>query len=369
MDVLSLAQKLVQFNTINPPGNEKDIAEFCGELLRENGFNVKYYPYKENRLNVVAEIGLTERIAPIVFSGHLDVVPLGQEEWTVEPFSGEIKDGKLFGRGSADMKGGVAAMIDAAIQSAQTIIPEGGIRIILSASEEDGCKGITHLAASGVNLGKARGIIIGEPTGNMPICAHKGALYMWVRTKGVSAHSSMPQQGINAIYKAARAVTKIENFKFKVEKDPLLGMPTINVGVIKGGMNMNSVPDIAEFSIDIRSTTKLNHKQIVHELQTLFGHDFTIDILVDRLPVFTDENDPFVFLIDKILQVDRTKGLIPKGLPYFTDGSVLQEYYKGAPTVIWGPGQAKMAHQTDEYCEVEAIKEAQKNYYQILNGG
>lgn len=369
MEVISLAQKLIQFNTVNPPGNEKEIAEYCGKLLQENGFDIKYYPYKENRLNVVAEFGLSENRDPIVLSGHFDVVPLGQNKWSIDPFAGKIIDDKLYGRGSADMKSGVAAIITSAIKRANTSIPEGGIRIILSASEEDGCKGISHLVNSAEKkLGKARGIIVAEPTNNLPICGHKGALYMWVKVTGVTAHSSMPEKGDNAIYKAARAITKIENYKFNVEEDPILGIPTINIGVIKGGLNINSVPDKAEFSIDIRSTTKINHKKVIEEFQDLLGDEFSIETLIDRKPVFTNESDPFVKLVDKLVGVDRINDEIPKALPYVTDASILQEYYKGIPTIIMGPGQSFMAHQTDEYCKLDSIQKAEENFYNIIGG-
>ncbi len=366
MDVIELTQKLIRFNTINPPGNEKEIAEFCGKLLKENGFDVRYYTYKENRVNVIAEIGVTKNSYPIVLSGHLDVVPLGQKEWSVEPFAGKIIDGKLYGRGATDMKGGVAAIISAAIKSTKTSIPKDGVRIILSASEEDGCKGISHLANSDADFGNARGIIVAEPTNNFPVCAHKGALYMWVKTFGVTAHSSMPEKGINAIYKAARAITKIEEFNFNVKNDNVLGLPTINVGVIKGGLNLNSVPDSASFSIDIRSTRNINHQLIIKKLQTLLGNDFTIEVMVDKNPVFTDENNSFVKMVDRVVNINRSNHEVPKALPYFTDSSVLQEKYNGTPTIIFGPGEPKMAHQTDEYCEIGSIKKAEKDFYKII---
>lgn len=366
MDVIKLAQKLIQFNTVNPPGNEKEIAEYCGALLSNSGFDVKYYPYKESRLNVVAEIGLSDDAYPIVLSGHLDVVPLGQKGWSIDPFAGKIEDGKLFGRGSCDMKSGVAAIITAAIKSVNTSIPKGGIRIILSASEEDGCKGVKSLVDSDVKLGNARGIIVAEPTNNLPICGHKGAIYMWVKVTGVTAHSSMPDKGVNAIYKAARAITKIEDYKFNVEEDSILGMPTINIGVVKGGLNLNSVPDKAEFSVDVRTTTKVNHKSMFEELQSIFGDEFAIEPVIDRKPVFTDESSQFVQSIDKIVGVNRDKGEVPKALPYVTDASILQENYDGVPTVILGPGEAHMAHQTDEYCRVESIKKAEENFYKII---
>jgi len=365
VNVIELAQKLIRFNTVNPPGNEREIAEYCGTLLSNNGFNVKYYKYDKNRLNLVAEIGLSEEAFPIVLSGHLDVVPLGQKEWTVDPFAAVIKDGKLFGRGACDMKGGVAAIITSAIKSANTQLPKGGIRIILSSSEEDGCKGIRHLADS-ENLGNARAVVVAEPTDNLPICGHKGALYLWVRTFGVTAHSSMPDKGVNAIYKAARAITKIENYKFDVEVDPILGMPTINIGVVQGGLNINSVPDKAEFSIDVRSTTKINHSELLSKLEQILGDEFIIETLIDRKPVFTDVESNFVKSVDRVIGIDRANNNIPKALPYVTDASILQEIYKGVPTIILGPGKAAMAHQTDEYCEVESIIKAEENFYRII---
>ena len=364
MDVISLTQKLIQFKTINPPGSEKEIAEFCGEFLKENGFMVEYFKFAENRLSVVAEAGVTDNDAPLVLSGHLDVVPLGQKEWSVDPFAGEIKDGKLYGRGSCDMKGGVAAIMTAAVGALKSSLPKGGIRIILSASEENGCKGAEHLTQT-VDLGKARGVIIAEPTSNLPVCAHKGALYMWVKATGVTAHSSMPKMGVNAIYKAARAIAKIENFEFDVQKDDILGMPTINVGVIKGGLNINSVPDRAEFSIDVRSTTKSDHNDILRQLKKLLGDELTFEPFVNCKPVYTDEHNPFIAAVDLAAGVDRKSGAVPRFLPYATDAAFLQDYYK-APTVIIGPGEARMAHQTDEYCEVRSIEKAMDTYSKII---
>ncbi len=366
MDVISLTQKLIQFNTVNPPGNEKEIAEFCGEWLRERGFSVNYYQYAENRLGVVAEAGIDEHTPPVVLSGHLDTVPLGDKEWSVDPFGGEIRGGKLYGRGSCDMKGGVAAIMTAAVKALNSSVATSGVRLILSASEEDGCKGAAFLART-VDLGKARGLVIAEPTDNLPVCAHKGALYMWVKAKGVTVHSSMPERGVNAIYKVARAITKIEKFSFKTEKDPVLGMPSINVGVVKGGQNINSVPDQAQFSIDVRSTTRVKHEAVVNELKNLLGDDLTLEPFVNCKPVYTDVKHPFVSLADAACGVNRNSGEIPDSLPYATDAAFLQDYYD-APTVILGPGEAHMAHQTDEYCALQSIEDAVEIYTKIIAG-
>ncbi len=366
-NVISLTQKLITFNTINPPGNEMELAKYVGNLLLENGFDVEYILFEENRLHVIAEKGLSNNALPVVLSGHLDTVPLGTKQWSVNPLAGEIVNGKIYGRGSSDMKAGIAAIIVAAIQSFDDDSPKGGVRLIITAGEELGCQGAQHLAKTYKNWGEASGLIIAEPTANIPAIGHKGGLYLNVSTTGITAHSSMPELGVNAIYKAAKAISKIENFNFGVEKDSLLGLPTINVGKMSGGMNLNSVPDYAEFSIDVRSTTKVNHADILQKLKGELGEDVNIEILVNLNPVSTKETEPFVQLVYDACNVDRTSGQFPQALPYLTDGSVLQRVFNEVPTIILGPGQPEMAHQTDEFCYTQNIEDAVKIYKIVID--
>jgi len=366
LDVISLTQKLLSFNTINPPGNEKEVAQYVGELLLENGFEVRYEEYEENRLHLVAEKGISLEVAPLVFSGHFDTVPLGKKSWSEDPFSGVIKGDRLYGRGSSDMKGGLAAMILAAMEAARTALPPGGLRLIFSAGEELGCHGLSQLVKFGGDLGKARAVIVGEPTTNHPAIAHKGALYLNARCRGKTAHSSMPELGDNAIYKAARAVLRAEQFRFRAENDLLLGLPTINVGKFRGGMNINSVPDLAEFSMDIRTTTRTPHQQVLERLKRELGEDVDVETLVDLGPVSNSESDPFIQMVYKVCGIDGNETAGPKSLPYLTDGSVLQAYYGGVPTIILGPGEPALAHQTDEYCSIQRIKQSVAIYRSII---
>jgi succinyl-diaminopimelate desuccinylase len=159
---------------------------------------------------------------------------------------------------------------------------------------------------------------------------------------------------------------KIRDFDFEAEHDPLLGYPTLNVGMIIGGMNINSVPDHAEFTIDIRSTTKVDHSKILKTLTEKIGNEAAIETLVDLKPVFTPENDPFVQMVYGICKVESLGDGLPKALPYLTDGSVLQKFYKDAPTVILGPGQPEMAHQTDEFCNIDKLESAVNIYKNII---
>ena len=365
-DVILLTQKLLRFNTINPPGNEKGAAEFLGTILSANGFHVAYSEFEESRLHLIAEKGLVKDQLPLVLSGHLDVVPLGNKRWSVDPFGREVANGKIYGRGASDMKSGVAALVISAIEAFNEGFPKGGVRLIITAGEELGCQGVQQLVQGYQHLGKASGIIIAEPTANMPVIGHKGGLYLKASTTGITAHSSMPHLGVNAIYKAAKAIVKIANFKFEVDKDHLLGYPTINVGKMEGGLNLNSVPDYAGFTIDIRSTTQLNHTDIYQDIKSLLGTEFDLEVLVNMSPVSNSENDPLVQKVYGICGIDSHNEDYPKSLPYLTDGSVLQKFYNGIPTLILGPGQPEMAHQTDEFCYTEKIIDSVKIYKRIL---
>ncbi|QGY47197.1 ArgE/DapE family deacylase [Maribellus comscasis] len=369
-NVIALTKELVAFNTINPPGNEEELALFVGGLLTSNGFEVNYIPFEENRLHLIAEKGCTAQDPPLVLSGHFDTVPLGTKEWNDDPFDGIVKDGKLFGRGSSDMKGGLAAMIVAAIQAFEQGSPKGGVKLIITAGEELGCQGAVHMVSTFQKKRVARGIIVGEPTANIPAIGHKGGLYLELHVSGITAHSSMPHLGENAIYKIARAITKIENFELNAKKDELLGFPTLNVGKVSGGLNINSVPDRASFTIDARTTTKINHGQLIKQLQTELGAEIEIKTLVDLPAVSSSEESQFIQQVYDVCGISNAAAGYPKSLPYLTDASVLQAAFEGAPVVILGPGQPEMAHQTNEYCAITNLEKAVEIYKNIiLNGG
>ncbi len=366
MDVIALTKDLIRFNTINPPGNEEGTAKYIGSILSDQGFSIDFPEYDKGRPHVVATKGLSQDLAPIVLTGHLDVVPLGAKKWKMDPLEPIVIGDKLYGRGATDMKSGVAAMIVSAIESFDNIAPKGGIKLVFTVNEELGCKGAQHLFENGYDIGSASAILVGEPTSNRPYIAHKGGLYLTARTEGVTAHSSMPELGDNAIFKAARAITKVEKMQFETKKDSILGFPTINVGRIEGGLNLNSVPDKAEFTIDVRSTTKLRNKEALQQLSNILGKEVKLEKMVDLSAISTPQEHPFVQLVAKICKVDFENELEPKSAPFLTDASVLTPWMNNAPTVILGPGETQMAHQTDEFCYVDKIQEAVSLYKAII---
>ena len=200
---------------------------------------------------------------PIGFTGHLDTVPLGAQPWSVDPLAAEIEDGKLYGRGSSDMKSGVAAFVAACVALAERLAGTPGVVLYHHGRRGDRLlgRGRHWRAASRSFRLSARWSLRSRPA-TSPLVGHKGALWLEAVTTGVTAHGSMPEKGVNAVHKAARAVTALQDFDFNVARHDVLGAPTLNVGTIKGGLNINSVPDRAVIGIDIRTIPGQSHAKI-----------------------------------------------------------------------------------------------------------
>ena len=365
LSALELTQALVRFDTINPPGNERLCAEHLGSILDDAGFAVSYHEFAETRTSLVARIGGDADAKPLCFTGHIDTVPLGAAPWSVDPFTADIADGKLYGRGTSDMKSGVAAFVVAAIRLARELETGPGMVLIITAGEETGCEGAYHLAGLGNVLGDAGAIVVAEPSSNLPFIGHKGALWLKAVANGLTAHGSMPELGVNAIYKAARTISQLEDFDFNVARHPVLGKPTLNVGTVHGGMNINSVPDRAEVGIDIRTLPDQDHGDLCAHLSSYLGDDIAVEPIVDVGSVWTDPAEDW--MLDVFDVMAEILGKMPEvcTATYFTDAAALTPAYGGPPTVILGPGEAAMAHQTDEYCVVDRIDQAVDAYVEI----
>jgi succinyl-diaminopimelate desuccinylase len=365
-DAVSLTRSLLKFDTVNPPGRERDCARYAGGLLEEWGYRVDYHEYADSRTSVIARAGGSDARAPLCLTGHLDVVPVGARAWTHDPFSGETAGDRLYGRGASDMKAGVAAILLAARAMAKRLAGTPGVVIVLTAAEEGGCIGSRHLSEQRNLLGKAGAMIVGEPTSNYPLVGHKGSVKFHARFKGVSAHGSMPHLGVNAIYKAARALGKLEAFEFGVPAHPVMGKPTLNVGTIEGGNTVNAVPDAADIGVDIRTVPGMDHQKLIHRLTDLLG-DSELDVFSNLGPVWTEPDEDWVQRVFEICKPYVDDRLEPRTAPYMTDAANLLKVYAGAPTVVLGPGEAAMAHQTDEYCSMERIRQSVSIYEALID--
>jgi succinyl-diaminopimelate desuccinylase len=364
-NALELTRELIRFNTINPPGHERDCARHLARLLEPAGFTITEHEFGERRTSLVARLGGAADAPPLCFTGHIDVVPLGTRPWTHEPFAAELGDGRVWGRGSSDMKSGVAAFVVAALSLAPRLSGTPGLVLVITAGEETACEGARHLAARPAALGRAGAIVVAEPTGNAPCAGHKGALWLEARTSGVTAHGSMPERGVNAIYKAARAVLKLEAFGFAVAAHPVLGAPTLNVGTFHGGLNVNSVPDAALVELDIRTIPEQKHAALAERLAAYLGDEVAVTIRADMEGVWTDPEQPWVREVFEL--AERIAG-VPRGMraaPYVTDACALTAAMGNAPTVILGPGETALAHQTDEWCSLDRIEQAVELYVEL----
>lgn len=368
-DAVALTQALVRLDTSNPPGNEDQCAFHLGKLLEEAGFRISSYECGLRRTSLVASIGGVFGQQPICFTGHVDTVSLGAAPWRSDPFAAEIDGDRLSGRGSSDMKSGVAAFVAVAIAVAPRLSATAGLVLVITAGEETGCEGAFHLVklhkTKGI-LGSAGAMVVAEPTSNYPIVGHKGAFWLQAKSQGVAAHGAMPDRGVNAIYKAARAVTALEQFDFGVPAHPLMGRATLNVGTIRGGINVNSVPDEVMIGVDIRTIPGQSHSELLGCLRRYLGDDVETTSFLDVESVYTDPADSWVQSIYEVMTPIIGEKPQPRIVSYFTDAAVLTKAYSNPPTVILGPGEPQMAHQTDEYCLVSRIEQSVDAYLQII---
>src|SRR3954454_1668305 len=363
IDPVELSRELISFDTINPPGNELRCILHLERILAAAGLETSLQEFAPGRANLIARIGAVGSRLPLCFTGHVDTVPLGNACWSVDAFAGEIIEGKMYGRGASDMKCGVAAFVAAIGNMAKELEGTSGVVLVITSGEEIGCEGAFHLARAGI-LGLAGAIVVAEPTSNSALVGHKGALWLRLSIKGVTAHGSMPHLGINAAYKAARVLTTLETFQFNVAPHPYLGSPTLNVGTVHAGLNVNSVPDLAEIGIDIRSIPGLEHSRIQEHLKAELGGDISIEQTVDVGAVWTDPSSSWIKEVYDIVRegTGEDAGSEPRTAPYSTDASALTPAFGSPPTIILGPGEAAKAHQTDEYCSVERIHAATDIY-------
>ena len=365
---VELTRRLVRENTINPPGNENRCMALLEPLLQEAGFTLVEHSYGENRSNLVARLG-SEKSGrlPLAFTGHVDTVPLGARPWTRDPFGADVDGNRIYGRGSSDMKSGVAAFVDACIRRRAQLAKGPGVLLVITAAEETGCEGALKLVRDPRALGSAGALVVAEPTSNYPFIGHKGALWLRAVAEGVTAHGSMPEQGVNAVMKAARAAVRLADFDFNEKRHAVLGAPTLNVGNFHGGLNINSVPDRAEIGLDIRTIPGQSHANVQAAIASTMGVDVTVESIMDIGAIWTDAAHPWIRQVFTILQPILGEAPVPRGATYFTDGAPLQQALGGVPTIVLGPGEAQLAHQTDEYCLISRIDQAVQAYEAIID--
>lgn len=360
MDVTELARRLIAFDTINPEGHEAEAMVFCEDILRAAGFDCQIIPQGPGRSNLIAMKGNRSGRA-LGFTGHLDTVPLGGTAWHYPPHEGVIADGKLYGRGSTDMKGGVAAFLCAVLNAP---VPPGGVSILLTAGEETGSDGARTIVKSGP-LPPIGALIVAEPTANRAVPGHKGALWLRLVFHGVTAHGSAPTMGVNAIGLAMKALDRVTQSDLGAVH-PVMGGPSLNIGTISGGLNTNSVPDRCEVTLDLRSVPGIAHDTLVTKIEACLPKGTEIARIIDLPAVWTDPADPWLAKMTRLSAIHASQPGDPMAMSYFSDASIFTPALGGVPTVILGPGEPGLAHKTDEYVELSRLNEAVEIYRAAL---
>jgi succinyl-diaminopimelate desuccinylase len=368
-ELIGICQDLVRFQSVNPPGNELEVAQYVADVLGDAGLHVELVRHSASRASVIARLRGTGEISGLLYNGHLDVVPVGAETWTHDPFGAEMAGGRVWGRGTSDMKGGVAAMMVAAATLARSELPlRGDLVLAFTADEEVDWQGAREVAARG-DVGEVQALIIGESTDNQISIAQRGQLLLRITTRGRAAHSSTPELGRNAIMMMVELLSKLDELPVPHEPHPLLGSFSRNVGTIAGGTKTNMVPDSCTASVDQRTVPGQDHEDILTQVEQLVaevgesipGFEASIEVISDFSPM---ETAPDAEIVEQFrAMVTEIVGSPPElqGTTGLGDGTILVPAL-GAPMIIFGPGDPKVAHQTDEYVEVRKLLEATKVY-------
>lgn len=363
--IVKLLQKVIRIESTNPPGNELDVALWLADYFAQAGIKAEVLKYEDKRANLVTRLRGSGKGPALIFSAHMDTVPAGDVPWMFPPFSATLSEGKIYGRGAADMKSGLAAMTEAAVILARSGISLGGDLIIaFTYDETHGLQGAKRMVETG-HLDDAEAVLVSEPSTLDVFIAEKGALWLKCRAKGKTAHTSMPHLGRNAILEMAHFLHRLEeSLDLSFDPHPLLGKATATVGTIKGGVIINVIPDSCEAELDIRLVPGMDHEKVVQQVRELGESRVKVEMLDWKAPV---ESDPKARIVGISLDaVEQVTGVPrqPKGVSYFTDGAVLANRLQ-IPMVIIGPADTSMTHQPNEHVEVVRLVQAVKAYLLI----
>ncbi|HCW7737389.1 TPA: ArgE/DapE family deacylase [Staphylococcus aureus] len=394
---IQLLADIIELQTEN--NNEIEVCHYLKNLFDKYDINSKIIKVNEQRANIVAEIGSGSPI--LALSGHMDVVDAGnQDNWTYPPFQLTEKDGKLYGRGTTDMKGGLMALVITLIElKEQNQLPQGTIRLLATAGEEKEQEGAKLLADKGY-LDDVDGLMIAEPTGSGIYYAHKGSMSCKVTATGKAVHSSVPFIGDNAIdtllefynqFKEKYSELKKNDTKHELDVAPmfksLIGKEiseedandasglTAVCSIINGGKQFNSVPDEASLEFNVRPVPEYDNDFVESFFQNIINdvnsNKLSLEIPSNHRPVTSDKNSKLITTIKDVASSYIEQGeIFVSALVGATDASsFLGDNKDNVDLAIFGPGNPLMAHQIDEYIEkdmylkyIDIFKEASIQY-------
>ena len=386
--LVEFTRELVRIPSVFDPDrglNEQPAAELVEAQTRTFGWSPRVDVVADGRPNVIATIDGDSPGRTLMFEGHTDVVTEGDDAtWTVDPFGGELRDGRIYGRGSADMKSGVAAMLFAA----DAVVRAGSFpgRIIVAALVDE--EGMMSGVRDFVGRGHAEGIdgaICCEPEGGEICHAAKGALRLRIDLLGKMAHGAMPFEGRNPSRAAAAVIAALAALEQRLHDihgvHEHLGQPWITPTVVRAGepTQMNVLPATATLWVDVRTVPAVDHDELIDEVEGVVtdaaaasGVTAAVTVIDNRPAVELAADDPLVRAVwDAHTAVAASPARLG-GVPGTTDGTMLTAL-AGVPTVVYGPGGKWIAHQADEFVDVADIIEHANVYveaaHRFLGGG
>lgn len=382
-ELVELTRDLVRIDSVIRPetGNtEREAVAFVARWIeRELGVKPLVEEVQPGRENVIATLDSGRPGKCLMLEGHTDVVSEGERSaWRHDPFGGEVDDGKLYGRGSCDMKAGLAVNLVAAkaiLKSGAAF--RGKIRLGIVCDEEGMMIGIKDFIKRG-HADDVDAALVSEPEENQLCLSMKGAVRAIVRVHGKMAHGAMPLTGINPNTRLARIILAFEEFesaeKRRCGKDPFLGLPSVTFTVVQAPppgspAQLNVMPGEAVAYLDVRTVPKQDHEALREELRAILtrlaGQDESfkadIEFIEDRPVVYMDKDEPIARVAAEVYRELTGKEPMYNGVPGATDGTFLRAW-KNIPSLVNGPGPRHMPHQSDEYVEVEELFEAARLY-------
>ena len=374
-ELIRFARDLVRIPSVfrpeDPDGNEARVARYVADYLDGEGFEVRTEEVSPGRPNVWAIWRGDRPGKTLLFEGHTDVVTEGRaEEWRHLPFGAELVRSRIYGRGSCDTKGNLAAAVMAVKAIKDSSVPFAGRLILCHPVDEEGMmSGIKHFIGGGHAEG-VDGAVICEPEENQLCVAQKGAMRVEVTVRGRMAHGAMPSSGVNPVTRAARFIVAVEALeKEEISRhgeDPLLGHPSITPTVLlspeSGEPQINVIPSSAYVALDIRTVPDQSHEKILARLEGCLADleaedpDFEADLEVieERPPTETSMDDPLVRAV--AAAYTQLTGEQPRynGVPGATDGTFLHAW-SDVSIVTTGAGDRTIPHHKDEWVDVDEL--------------
>jgi succinyl-diaminopimelate desuccinylase len=380
-ELIGLTRSLIKIPSVfrpgTPDGNEEKVAKFVVKYLKEMGLDVHCEEVVPGRPNIIAILDSGLPGKTLLFEGHTDVVTEGDiDKWTFDPFGAEIKDGRIYGRGSCDTKGNLAAAISAVRAIKKSGEPFTGKIILCIPCDEEGLMiGIKDFIRRGWAKG-VDGAIICEPEENQLCITQKGAIRAVIKTYGKMAHGAMPLTGINPNTRMAKIIVELDKLeeleKERLGEHPMLGLPSITPTIlqapVKGEPQINVVPDTCMTTLDIRTVPGQDHEilkgQIEKILENLQNEDShfkaTFEVIEERPWTETYKNDLVVQAVADAYFSITNKEPVYNGVPGATDGTFL--YLEGIPVIVTGAGDRDIPHHADEYVDIEELVETTEIY-------